>query len=246
MKFWHEWSEADLIFTWLATTSDLNLELLISDFTLAYCCQGWLSPEMNGRACIYSRGAQLLGNFSKTFHPSCQTETNSSSTGITSNNAPVRRIAKARNTNPAFTGSYTKTHFGNNNVISDKLEFLEDVSQSYTLMLLMTVATTLWQEKQRTFKMISPHFQLILSNTTIYSVWFEFDARCYWKFSLPTTKWGATEAEAKLYFSSRTPYWSHCFGKTIVFGCSWQNWCWLKDCLKLTLFLFSKVSIVSH
>ena len=46
------------------------------------------------------------------------------------NNAPVRRIAVAMNTNSAFTGSYTENLFGINNLISDKLEYSEEVSQS--------------------------------------------------------------------------------------------------------------------
>ena len=37
-------------------------------------------------------------------------------------NAPIRPIAIAMNTNSAFTGSFTKTHSGISNLISDKLE----------------------------------------------------------------------------------------------------------------------------
>ena len=45
------------------------------------------------------------------------------------NNGPVRRIAIAMNTNSAFTGFYKKIHSGINSLISDKLEYSEEVSQ---------------------------------------------------------------------------------------------------------------------
>ena len=45
------------------------------------------------------------------------------------NNAPVRRIAIARNTNSAFTGSYNENHFWYQQFISDKLEYSEEVTQ---------------------------------------------------------------------------------------------------------------------
>ena len=46
------------------------------------------------------------------------------------NNAPIRRIAIAMNTNSAFTGFFLqKTHSGISNLISDKLEYSEGDSQ---------------------------------------------------------------------------------------------------------------------
>ena len=45
------------------------------------------------------------------------------------NNAPIRRIAIAMNTNSAFTGFLQKTHSGISNLISDKLEYSEGDSQ---------------------------------------------------------------------------------------------------------------------
>ena len=44
------------------------------------------------------------------------------------NNAPVRLIAIAMNTNSAFTGFIPKNHSGINNLISDKLEHSEEVN----------------------------------------------------------------------------------------------------------------------
>ena len=51
------------------------------------------------------------------------------------NNAPIRRIANAMNTNSAFTGSFTE----NSNFISDKLEYPEGDSQLLILILLTIV-----------------------------------------------------------------------------------------------------------
>ena len=45
------------------------------------------------------------------------------------NNAPIRRIAIAMNTNSAFTGSFTENPFCISNLISDKLEYSEGDSQ---------------------------------------------------------------------------------------------------------------------
>ena len=69
------------------------------------------------------------------------------------------------------------------------------------------------------------------------SVWFDFNAGCYWKLSIPRTSWRTSEAGAKLYFSSRTHYSTHCIGRTNVFGCSWQVWCCWKKYLKWIMFL---------
>ena len=47
------------------------------------------------------------------------------------NNAPVRRIAIAMNTNSAFTGSYTERPFWYQQIeLRHKLEYSEEVSQS--------------------------------------------------------------------------------------------------------------------
>ena len=61
------------------------------------------------------------------------------------NNAPIRRIAIAMNTNSAFNGSYTENPSGINKLTSRKLGCSEEVSQSYTLMLLIIVAFMLQQ-----------------------------------------------------------------------------------------------------
>ena len=84
------------------------------------------------------------------------------------NNAPVRRIAIAMNTNSAFTGSYTENPSGYQQFDLRQIEYSEEVSQSLTLMLLIIVAFMLLQRKQWTSKMISPQFQLIISKTTMY------------------------------------------------------------------------------
>ena len=45
------------------------------------------------------------------------------------NNPPVRWIAIAMNTNSAFTGPYTKNPAGYKSLISNKIEYSEQVSQ---------------------------------------------------------------------------------------------------------------------
>ena len=60
-------------------------------------------------ACVHSCGVQLLGNSGRVFFYSYQT-TQFIQENIF-NNAPVRRIAIAMNTNSAFTGSYIENPF---------------------------------------------------------------------------------------------------------------------------------------
>ena len=61
------------------------------------------------------------------------------------NNAPVRRIAFAMNTKLHSLDLIVKIHSGINNLISDKSEYSEKVSQLKTLMLLIIVAFMLLQ-----------------------------------------------------------------------------------------------------
>ena len=84
------------------------------------------------------------------------------------NEAPVRRIAIAVNTNSALQDSILKIPSGIDNLISVKLEYSEEVRQSYTLMLLKIVAFMLPEGKQWTFKKLSPQFQMTISKTTMY------------------------------------------------------------------------------
>ena len=77
-------------------------------------------------------------------------------------------------------------------------------------------------------------------------VWLDFNARRYWKLLLSWTCWRTAEAGAKFYISSRRRYWTHCFGTTNVFGCSWQVWCSSKRILNWIMVLSSKHSTVSH
>ena len=112
-------------------------------------------------------------------------------------------------------------------------------------MLVIVVAYSLWQWKC-TFKILFLQFQLTISQTTRTSVWFYFNARLNWKMPLHRINRWTTKTGSKLYFWSRTRYWTHCFGKTNVFGCSWQVWCFWKEYPQWIMFLFSKFSTVSH
>ena len=85
------------------------LEVLIVHFTLVVLSQGWLSQELIGHACLHASGVQLFGNACKTFIvPARQNQFFKENIF---NNAPVRQIAIAMNTNCAFTRSYAENPF---------------------------------------------------------------------------------------------------------------------------------------
>ena len=116
---------------------------------------------------------------------------------------------------------------GINSLISDKLEYSDVVSRLSILMLQIVIAFMLRQGVQWTLKMISLQFHLIIQRPLCTSLSFDFDAKCYWKMSLPRTSWITTDF-TKLYFSSGAHFWTQCIGRTNVFGCVWQIWCFRK------------------
>ena len=73
-------------------------------------------------------------------------------------------------------------------------------------------------------------------------VWFDFNARRYWKLSLSWSCWRTTKTGAKSYPSSWKRYWTHCIGWTIVIGCSWQVWFNWKECVKMDNFAVQQIS----
>ena len=74
---------------------------------------------MNGHACLPSCGVQLIGNSCKNFHHSCQTKLFIQETIF--NNAPVRRIDIAMNTNSAFTCTEIPFWYQHNNLRQIKI-----------------------------------------------------------------------------------------------------------------------------
>ena len=162
------------------------------------------------------------------------------------NNAPVRRIAIAMKTNSAFIGSYTEKPLWFQQFDLRQIRILRgsqpivDFDAADNCRLYVTTM------KATNFQDDIPQFRSRTSKTTCTSVWFDFDARRYLNLSIPRTSWRTTDARAKLYFSTRTRYRTHCIGGTIVFGCCLQVWsCWKKH-LKWIMFLSSQFSTVFH
>ena len=84
------------------------------------------------------------------------------------NNAPVRRIAIARNTNSAFTGSYTENPFWYQQFEFRQIRILRGGHPNVDFDAADNCRLYVTTMKARTFKMISPQFQLISSKTTMY------------------------------------------------------------------------------
>ena len=84
------------------------------------------------------------------------------------NNAPFRRIAKAMNTNSAFTGSCTKNQFCDQQFELRQISILKrcqpiiDFDAAYNCRLYITT------EKAINFQDETPQIQLISSKTTMY------------------------------------------------------------------------------
>ena len=77
------------------------------------------------------------------------------------------------------------------------------------------------------------------------SVWFDFNARRYWKPPLTRASRRTPETVAKTYILSGTRYWNPCFGRTNVFNCSCRVWhCW-QDYLKWISLLSGRKSTKS-
>ena len=143
-------------------------------------------------------------------------------------NAPVRRIAIAINTNPAFTGSYTENPFWYQQFELRQIRILWGGQPIVDFDAADSCRFYVTTMKAMNFQDDIPWIPI--DNFKNRYVWLDLDARCYWKLSLPRTSWRTIEAGAKFYFSSRTCYWTHCIGRTNVIGCSWQVWCcWKKN-----------------
>ena len=159
----------------------------------------------------------------------------------TSNNNPVRRIAIAMNTNSAFTGSYTENPFWYQQFDLRQIRILRggqpivDFDAAKNCCLYVTTRKAMnFQDHIPSIPIdnFKDHYVLVFDLTSMQDA--------FWKLSLPRTSWRTIEAGAKLYFSSRTRYWTHCIGRTNVFGCSWQVWCCWKKHLKWIMFLSSR------
>ena len=200
-------------------------ELLIVHFTL------WMMiiTKTNGYACLYSCVYQLFKNSCTDFHHSCQTKTVLS-------RKHFQQCSESSdcycNENSAFVGSYTENSFRYQQLDLRQIKKLR-VGQpilNFDAAVICRLYVTTMKAMNFQYQIFSIPFDIFWAVCT--SLWFEFNARCYWKVSMPKSSWRPTEAGAKPYLSSGARYWTHCFGKTNDFGCSWQVCCcWKKSTL---------------
>ena len=163
------------------------------------------------------------------------------------NNAPVRRIAIAMNTNSAFSESYTENPFWyqqfdlrQNKMLRGGHPIVDFDAADNCRFCVTTMKAMSFQEENPL------NSNWYIQRPLCTGVWFDIDARSDWKFSKPRTCWRTTEIGAKLYLTCKTRYWNPCIGRTNVFGCSWQVLCCWKKHLKWIIFLSSKSSTISH
>ena len=163
------------------------------------------------------------------------------------NIAPVRRIAVIMKTNSAFKGSHTENPFWCQQFNLRQIKTLRGGQPIVNFDAADNCRLYFTTMKAMNFQDDIPSIATDkIQRPLCTSVLFDFDAECYWKVSLPRTSWRTTEAGAKLDFTSRTRYWTLCNGRTNVFGCSWQVWCFWKKHLKWIMFPSSNLLTVSQ
>ena len=123
------------------------------------------------------------------------------------NNAPVRRIAIGMDTNSAFTGSYTENPFWYQQIDLRQTRILRggqpivDFDAADNCRLYVTTMKAMnFQDDIPSIPIdnFKDHYVLVFDLTSMQDVTEIFQCR--------STSWRATEAGAKLYFSSRTLY----------------------------------------
>ena len=153
----------------------------------------------------------------------------------------VRRIAMAMNTNSTFTGSYTRNPFWYLQIDVRNIRTIRggqpivhfDAAEKCRLY----VTTTKAMKFQNYIPSIlidnfKEHYVLVFDLTSMQDV----TENCHY----PELVGEPLRLEINFTFCSRTCYWTHCIGRTNVFGCSWQLWCSWKMHLKWIKNLFSK------
>ena len=155
------------------------------------------------------------------------------------NKAPVRRIAIAMNTNSAFTGSYTENplwyqqfELRQNRILRGGQPTVDFGAANNCHLYVTTMKAMNFQDDIPSILIdnFKNHYVLVFDLTSMQDT----TENCHYP-ELVGDSWRTIEAGAKLYFSSRACYWTHCFGKTNVVGCSWQVCCW-KECVKMDIF----------
>ena len=161
-------SEPDLISTRLATTSTLVLDWLIVHFTLVVLLSRMFVIKNEWTCLLTHLWSSTIWKSLQRFSSFPPYKTSSSKRTFSAKlHQFVGLLLQWIQTlhSPDHT---LKIHFGINNLFSDKLEHPENVSQLWSLMLLIIAAFMLRQWKQSILKTIFPQFCLIISETTMY------------------------------------------------------------------------------
>ena len=157
------------------------------------------------------------------------------------NNAAIRRVAIAMNTNSAFTGSFIENPFCYQQLDLRQIRILRGAANCgfWYRCQLSSIRDQHESNKLSGWCSLNPHWWFPRSLCAC--VWLDFNARRYWKLSLSWTCWRAAETGAKIYQSSQKRYWTNCIGWTNVVGCSWQVWCCWKECVNLDKFALEQI-----
>ena len=217
-KLGDDLSEPDLFSIWLATTPTLVFELLIVHFTLVVLLSRMIITWNDWTCLLTFLWSSTIWKLSQGLSSFVPDKTSS--------------FKKTFSTKLQFVGLLLqwipnlhsldlilKIHSGINNLIWIKIlkrgQPIVDFDAADNCRLC-------YNERNELSRWYALNSNCYFERPLCTSVWFDFDRRCYWKLSLSRTSWRTTEAGGKLYLSSRAGYWTHCFGRTNVFGCDWQ------------------------
>ena len=155
------------------------------------------------------------------------------------NNAPVRRIAIAMNTNSAFTGSYTENpvwyqQFEQIRILRGGQPIVDSDAADNCRLYVPTMKAMDFQDDilSNPIDNFKDHYVLVFDLTSMQDATENLH--------YPELVGEPLRLELNFTFSSRTCYWTLCVGRTNVIGCSWQVWCCWKKHLKCIMFHSSK------
>ena len=142
------------------------------------------------------------------------------------NNAPIRRVAIAMNTNSAFTGSFTENPFWYQQFVLTQIRILRGWQSIVDFETADNCRLNVTTMKAMNFQDDNPSIPID-----------DFKDRYVLVFDV-TSMQDATEnchhpelvgkplrLELIFYSTSWKRYWTHCIGWTNVVGCNWQVWC---------------------
>ena len=159
------------------------------------------------------------------------------------NNAPIRRVPIAMNTNSAFTVYSTEKPFWYQHFDLWQIRILRagqrivDFDTAENCRLYVTTMKAMnFQEDILSTPLVDfkDHYVLVFDLTSMKDA----TENCHYP---ERTCWRASETGTQFYPNSRKRYWTHCIRWTNVFGCSWQVWCSWKECVKSDNFALQQI-----